>query len=148
MDTLEKDLKDCIKELQKKFENSEELKAFEKVNTEFESLVKQGLIKKKGNTLLTTAELHLKLKVSFNTRMKIAANTSTYFSRFLKISKFIYFKLLSCWITRIFAFQFLSIRCDYKRSITALSREYTSSGNSHKHYKKKATVFKRNLWKL
>lgn len=67
MDTLEKNLMDCIKELDKKFENSDELKAFEKTNNEFEELVKQGLIKKRGNNILTTAESHLKPQVSFNT---------------------------------------------------------------------------------
>ncbi len=68
METLEDNLKDCIKELDKKFENSAELKAFEKTNNDFEALVKLGIIKKRGNNLLTSAETHLKSQVSYNTK--------------------------------------------------------------------------------
>ena len=68
MESLEKDLKDCIKELEKKFEDSAELKAFEKTNEDFESLVKAGIVKKRGNHLLSTAESHLKSQVWFNAK--------------------------------------------------------------------------------
>lgn len=68
MESLEKDLKDCIIELEKKFEDSAELKAFEKTNEDFETLVKAGIVQKRGNNLLSTAESHLKSQVWFNTK--------------------------------------------------------------------------------
>ncbi|MDH5398405.1 MAG: hypothetical protein OEX02_09675 [Cyclobacteriaceae bacterium] len=68
MESLEKDLKDCVKELKKKFEDSAQIKAFEKTNSDFETLVKKGVVQKRGNNLLSPAESHIKSQVWFNTK--------------------------------------------------------------------------------
>lgn len=68
MESIEKKLKDCIRELEKKFEGNAELKAFKKTNDEFESLVKAGVVEKRGNQLLSSSESHLKSQVWFNAK--------------------------------------------------------------------------------
>lgn len=68
MESIEKDLKDYIKEYGKKFEGNAELNAYEKINDDFKALVKSGVIEKRGNQLLSIAETHLKSQVWFNTK--------------------------------------------------------------------------------
>ncbi len=52
-------VKDVVKENGKKF-NSEELKTFELAIQEFEDMVNKGLVRKRGYTLITIEEKHLK----------------------------------------------------------------------------------------
>jgi len=68
MESIEKDLKDYIKEYGKKYEGNAELNAYEKMNDDFNALVESGVIEKRGNQLLSTAEIHLKSQVWFNTK--------------------------------------------------------------------------------
>lgn len=68
MKTVEESLKDCIKNLGRKFEGDSELKAFQETSDLFDSLVEKGIVEKRGNHLLSTAETHLKSQVWFNSK--------------------------------------------------------------------------------
>ena len=68
MESIEKKIKGCIKKFEKKFEDNAELKAYEKINDEFEALVKAGVVEKRGNQLLSSSESHLKSHVWFNVK--------------------------------------------------------------------------------
>jgi hypothetical protein len=68
METLEEKLVIEIKKLKQEFSSDEKLVAFEKTSLEFEELVKAGIIKKRGNNLLSPSEAHVKGQVSFNAK--------------------------------------------------------------------------------
>lgn len=74
MESIEKKIKIAVNQLSKEFEASPQLKSFEKVNAEFESWVQKGVVKKRGNQLLSSSENHLKSQVWFNVKKKTVAN--------------------------------------------------------------------------
>tara|TARA_R110001592_G_scaffold17518_2_gene73823 strand:+ start:111729 stop:111932 length:204 start_codon:yes stop_codon:yes gene_type:complete len=67
MESIENNLKLCVKSLKSKFENNPTIKAYEKTNNEFEALVERGIAMRRGNNLNTTAESHTAQPVLFNT---------------------------------------------------------------------------------
>jgi len=67
MRTLEQEIKENIKHLEKLFGESATLKEYEKTSQNFDNLVKDGFIKKRGYNLLSVSDKHLKGQVPFNT---------------------------------------------------------------------------------
>ena len=74
MESIEKVVEKSVNTLTQKFETSPEIKSFEKINTEFETLVKKGIVQKRGNRLLSSSENHLKSQVWFNVEEQTVAN--------------------------------------------------------------------------
>lgn len=70
MKSVEKQIESAVKQMNKKFESSSELKSFEKTNTEFNSWVQKGTVKRRGNQLLSASENHLKSQVWFNVKKR------------------------------------------------------------------------------
>ena len=68
METLEIKVLGELKNLQDKFSKDDQVIEFEKTNIEFDKLVKEGYVKKRGNNLLSPAEAHIKNKVWFNVK--------------------------------------------------------------------------------
>lgn len=66
MSTLIEKIEQSILKKEQTFEGSIQLKEFEESNQEFEELIEKGLIKKRGNNLLSSAEAHMVSKVFFN----------------------------------------------------------------------------------
>ncbi|WP_271768506.1 hypothetical protein [Aquimarina algiphila] len=65
--TIEENLNETIKLVEKEFSKDDITKEFEEISKEFEDLVKQGLIKKRGNNLMSLSDLHLQ-KTIFNVK--------------------------------------------------------------------------------
>lgn len=70
MGTIESELKKTLISYQEKFRNDNKILEFESMSKKFDELVEKGLVKKRGNNLLTTSELHIKNKLFFNIRSK------------------------------------------------------------------------------
>lgn len=68
METLENKIREQIKQAEKKFANSPQIIEFEKTAIEFDALVSEGIIKRRGNHLLSTSDRHLKDQVTFNVK--------------------------------------------------------------------------------
>lgn len=66
MKTLEKKIRESIKHFEKQFRESAEIKEFEKTSQKFNTLVKEGFVKKRGNNLLSISDRHLIGQVIFN----------------------------------------------------------------------------------
>lgn len=59
MGTIEKKMIETIKAETEKFENDPKVKEFEKANSEFKALIKEGIVKERGYNLLTVESAHL-----------------------------------------------------------------------------------------
>lgn len=70
MKSIEEKMVDSIRELNQKFERNPKVKDFEKINIEFESWVKKGIVKKRGNRLFPVSENHLQPQYWFNVPSK------------------------------------------------------------------------------
>lgn len=68
METLKEMLTLEIEKLKQEFSSDEKVVEFEKTSLEFEELVKAGIIKKRGNNLLSLSEAHVKGQVWFNAK--------------------------------------------------------------------------------
>ncbi len=68
MKTLEEILTLEIEKLKQEFSSDEKVVEFEKTSLQFEELVKAGIIKKRGNNLLSLSEAHVKGQVWFNAK--------------------------------------------------------------------------------
>lgn len=66
MPKLEKEIKETLETYQVKFKDNKSVLEFELISKKFDELVEKGLVKKRGNNLLTTSELHIKNKLFFN----------------------------------------------------------------------------------
>jgi|688.fasta_scaffold279176_3 hypothetical protein len=75
METLEKKLIFQIDKLKKEFSSDDKVIQYEKTSLEFDYLVKIGLIKKRGNNLLSLSEFNLIEPVSFNADLQYKLKT-------------------------------------------------------------------------
>ncbi len=66
METLEKKVIIELDKLKKHFSSDDNVIQFEKTILEFDELIKIGLIKKRGNNLLSLSEINLIQQVTFN----------------------------------------------------------------------------------
>lgn len=66
MATIDKKVSAAIKNNEATVGKGEKIKAFESASDQFKNLVSKGLVKERGNNLLSTAEKHSKVKVWFN----------------------------------------------------------------------------------
>lgn len=70
MSSTIEELEDQIKILEKKYEESKEVVDFMEMSKVFEDLVSKGLIKKRGNNLLSISEIGTLERIGFNTPTK------------------------------------------------------------------------------
>ena len=68
METLEEKVLNELKNLDKKFSKDEFANEFEKSKKEFTELVEKGIIKRRGNNLLSPTDAHTISRVSFNAK--------------------------------------------------------------------------------
>ncbi len=68
METLEVKVQESIKQFSEKFEGCVKLQEFEKTSREFDLLVEKGIIKKRGNNLLSISDKISKKQVLFNAK--------------------------------------------------------------------------------
>ena len=66
METIEQKLLQVMKTVTSA--DNERVEGFEKANRKFKQLVEKGLVKKRGNNLLSTTEEHTKRQVWFRTQ--------------------------------------------------------------------------------
>lgn len=68
METLEKKVIKELKNLNDEYAKDSLFIEFEKSNQEFDKLVEEGYVKKRGNNLLSPTDAHIKNKVWFNVK--------------------------------------------------------------------------------
>lgn len=68
METIEQKVRESLKNTV--FAGDKEVEEFEKANQKFEELIEKGLIKKRGNNLLSVADAHVKRQAWFNVKQK------------------------------------------------------------------------------
>jgi hypothetical protein len=68
MGTIEKELEDGLRIAQEKGKDDSSIKRFQSIQSDFESLVAKGYVKKRGNNSLSVLDAHLKPKTSFNSK--------------------------------------------------------------------------------
>lgn len=68
MGTIEKELEDGLKIARKMRRDDSTIKRFQSIQSDFESLVAKGYVKKRGNNSLSVLDAHLKPKTSFNSK--------------------------------------------------------------------------------
>lgn len=67
--TIEKDLKKTLNKAKKAFEKDELLSKYEEAAKKFDELVEKGIVKRRGNNLISITERHLYTSV-FNSTKK------------------------------------------------------------------------------
>ena len=68
METLEKKVIDTVKDLEKSMAADKKYLELEKANQDFKKMVAKGLIKERGNNLLSPAEITSKIRGFFNVK--------------------------------------------------------------------------------
>jgi hypothetical protein len=66
MTTIDKKVNATIKNNEASIGKGGKIQAYESASNQFKNLVSKGLVKERGNNLLSTAEKHSKVKVWFN----------------------------------------------------------------------------------
>lgn len=79
--SIEKKLKEALVSSTEKFKNSDMLNKFKEASNEFERLVELGIVKKRGNNLISITDTHLhKLNVNKSESIENSTNKNYYSS--------------------------------------------------------------------
>lgn len=68
METLEEKITDSLEKMEGDFKTDETFEKFIVSSEEFEKLIQLGLVKKRGNNLLSSSDAHIKSQVWFNVK--------------------------------------------------------------------------------